>query len=156
MKIDNLKQFSALKASLEQERAEIQARLSEIASALGAGEIPAPVAAVRRGPGRPKGSADQTVAPKGVGEEFLGVKRGRGRPKGTMSPAGRAAIVAAQEARWAKSNAAKAAKTAVVAPWVPAQPEKKAKPFSNTSGPWSFLAGPKTKETKAKVLQAKW
>ena len=88
MKHDALKTFSALKAALEQERAQIQARLDDIQAALGGGEIPTPAAKQepvwetepKRGPGRPKGT------------------------KGGMSAAGRAAIVAAQKARWAKKN----------------------------------------------------
>ena len=115
MKHDALKTFSALKAALEQERAQIQARLDDIQAALGGGEIPTPAAKQepvwetepKRGPGRPKGT------------------------KGGMSAAGRAAIVAAQKARWAKKNEQKgftAPQLTVVTKLVePSEPAKKRK-----------------------------
>ena len=90
---DILKQYVAMRKSLENERANIQARLNEIDAALGLPEpVPTavssgvtPPARVRanKGPGRPKGS------------------------KGKLSAAGRAALVAAQKARWAKFRAAR-------------------------------------------------
>lgn len=55
----------------------------------------------------------------------------RGRKKGGMSAAGRAAIVAAQKARWAKIKAAKGGKApAAASPKAAAKPAKKKRTFS--------------------------
>lgn len=53
----------------------------------------------------------------------------RGRKKGGMSAAGRAAIVAAQKARWAKIKAGKAP-AAAASPKAAAKPAKKKRTFS--------------------------
>jgi hypothetical protein len=82
MKHDLLKQFAALRNSLTEEKSRVESRLAEINAALG-------------GDG-------------GVGEvptPFARKTRG-------MSPAGRARIVAAQKARWAKFHAGKGSKAA--------------------------------------------
>ena len=112
MKTDILKQYASLKRSLETEADRIKSRLQEIDVALGV-EIPPPFipsevqveATSKTGPGRPKGT------------------------KGGMSAAGRAAIVAAQKARWAKKNEQKgftAPQLTVVTKLVePSEPAKK-------------------------------
>jgi hypothetical protein len=82
MKHDLLKQFAALHKSLTEEKANLESRLAELNVALGAAEAQ-PVA------------APSSPAPAPV---VAGKKRG-------MSAAGRAAIIAAQKARWAKVHA---------------------------------------------------
>ena len=79
-----LQKFVSLKKSLEQERNQLRARLQEIESVLGteAAPVSAP-AAIRRGPGRPKGS------------------------KRKVSAVGNARRSAAAKARWAKLKAEK-------------------------------------------------
>jgi small-conductance mechanosensitive channel len=80
MKHDLLKQYAALHKSLVEEKANLESRLAEINAALGAADaLPAAPA-----------SAPVPVA------------SGKTR---TMSAAGRARIIAAQKARWAKYNA---------------------------------------------------
>jgi hypothetical protein len=105
MKTDILKQYVTLRKSLEEERATLQARLKEITAALGGGEVP--VAAVRRGPGRPKGTKSKMVdvgAPAAV-EETKAPRREYKR-----SLAARKRMAAAQKARYAKLKAEKAGK----------------------------------------------
>jgi hypothetical protein len=106
MKHDILKQYTKLRTSLEQERAEIKTRLSEIEAALGTEAVqdaedlvPFPeveAGPIRRGPGRPKGS------------------------KRKMSPANKVKLIAGIKARWAKYRAEKAGKV-VENDTVPAQ-----------------------------------
>jgi hypothetical protein len=81
MKSDHLKQFVMLRSSLQKERSEIQARLQEIEAALG--------------------NDMNTEARKGQAPAKL---------RRRMSAAGRARIIAAAKARWARWKAAKAAK----------------------------------------------
>jgi hypothetical protein len=83
MKSDVLKQFVMLRSSLQKERSEIQARLQEIEAALG----------------------DEMKAGARQGRVPAPVKLRR-----RMSAAGRARIIAAAKARWARWKAAKAAK----------------------------------------------
>ena len=68
------------------------------------GEASNVVAAVRRGArrGRPPGSGKKTGPYKAPAPAV------KGKRKGGMSPAGRAAVAAAQKARWAKIRAEKA------------------------------------------------
>ena len=68
------------------------------------GEASNVVAAVRRGArrGRPPGSGKKTGPYKAPAAAV------KGKRKGGMSPAGRAAVAAAQKARWAKIRAEKA------------------------------------------------
>ena len=110
MKSDILKQYAELRESLETERAQIKARLQKLDAVLGGGAVSAPVAvvAVKRGPGRPKGTASKSAAAKAV--VVAAVKTAPAGKKRKMSPEGRAAIAAGARARWAKYNAAKAAK----------------------------------------------
>ena len=137
MKHDALKTFSALKASLEQERAQLQARLNNIQAALGGAVIPTP-----------------TVKQELVWEIEPKPKRGPGRPKGTkggMSAAGRAAIVAAQKARWAKKNEQEgftAPQLTVVAKPVvePSKPAKKRR--ISAAGRAALIAGAKARWAK--------
>ena len=95
MKQDILKQYVTLRTNLEKERAQLQARLGEIEQALGITVAPAAIA------------LQPSVAPAAEPEARQG--------KGAMSPEGRARLVAAQKARWAKVRAAKGA-TAPSAP----------------------------------------
>ena len=83
MKQDILKQYVTLRTNLETERAQLQARLGEIEQALGITV------------------ATASVAPVAEPEARQG--------KGALSPEGRARLVAAQKARWAKVRAAKGA-----------------------------------------------
>jgi hypothetical protein len=145
MKYDILKQYTKLRTSLEQERAEIQTRLSEIEAALGTETAPEVAstaeAPIRKGPGRPKGSKRKmTAANKAkliagikarwakyraekAGKTVVSEVKGPGKPKGKMSAAGRAAIVAAQKARWAKIKAEKTGKP-VEAPKAEGKPKR--------------------------------
>jgi hypothetical protein len=126
MKHDILKQYTKLRTSLEQERAEIQTRLSEIDAALGteAASEPAstPEAPLRRGPGRPKGS------------------------KRKMTPANKAKLIAGIKARWAKYRAQKAGK-AVAAP----KPAAKTKKFFSPAARARLAAAAKARWAKAKA-----
>ena len=74
--------FSRLHAALVNEKANIEARLNEIAKVLGGGHSTATATA--------------------------SIPATKERKKRKMSAAGKAAIVAAQKARWAKIKAAKA------------------------------------------------
>lgn len=89
MKNDILKQFTSLRNSLSAERTKLQSRLAEIEAVLGAA-VPA-VAHFKAGK-----DLQALAAPK---------------KKGAISAAGRARIVAAQKARWAKIKAAQAGKS---------------------------------------------
>jgi hypothetical protein len=91
MKSDSIKQFIALQKSLTQERDQIQARLEQLIAILGS-----PSDAQR-------GVVDGGGGGGGIPSPFAKEKRG-------MSAEGRAKIVAAQKARWAKYNAAKGSK----------------------------------------------
>jgi hypothetical protein len=117
MKQDILKQYTALRTSLESERAEIKARLSEIEAALG-GEVSAPTARIpasvkRRRKMSAAGKARIKAAAKARWAAYRAKKAGRGtagtakprKQKGQLSAAGRARIIAAQKIRWAKAKA---------------------------------------------------
>lgn len=97
---DIIEQFVGLRSSLEQERQQLVARLQEIDRALDAVPTAAAAKAVR------------SVAPSQP------VRETSGRPggKNKMSAEGRAAIAAAQKARWAKARAGQAAAPAAKAP----------------------------------------
>jgi hypothetical protein len=83
---DILKQFAKLQKSLAEEKAKVESRLAEIDQVLGSSaQVEAPV--VKASPAAPV------------------VSKVNGRR--TMSAAGRARIIAAQKARWAKFNAEK-------------------------------------------------
>ncbi len=90
MKTDILKQFTSLRNSLSAERTKLQARLAEIEAVLGTAAA---------------GSANFKAGKQLVS----GVAP---QKKGVISAAGRARIVAAQKARWAKIKAAQGAKPA--------------------------------------------
>ena len=99
MKLDILKQFIAVKAALEQERLNLQAKLVEIEAALASfGALRSPG---KRGPGSPT-KADEVVS-------LVVAQEGSVKPTGTkykLSPEGRARLIAAQKARWAKIKGA--------------------------------------------------
>ena len=97
MKTDILKQFTSLRNSLSAERTKLQARLTQIEAVLGASETSASAGVARFKAGK---DLPQTAAPK----------------KGGISAAGRARIVAAQKARWAKIKAAQAGNPAAAKP----------------------------------------
>jgi hypothetical protein len=100
MKTD-IKQYVTLRTSLEQERAELHARLKEVEAALGvAGAAPLPV--VKRGPGRPKGSTKTASQSPVVVEKAKAPKR-----KYKRSAAARKRMAEAQKARYAKARALK-------------------------------------------------
>jgi hypothetical protein len=86
MKQDSLKQYVNLRQSLLAEKSKLETRLTAINLALSSVSKPAAPAASKAEPA--------VKAPKA---------------KRKMSAAGRAAIAAAQKARWAKLNAAKKA-----------------------------------------------
>ncbi|KAF0181109.1 MAG: hypothetical protein FD161_415 [Limisphaerales bacterium] len=112
MKSDIAK-FVALRNSLLQERARIQARLAEIGRALGAS---APAASVAATPTGRRTFSAATKAKMAAAQKARWAKRKGGTPapaaapkkaKRKLSAAGRAAIVAAAKARWAKVKAGK-------------------------------------------------
>jgi hypothetical protein len=80
MRLDSLKKYVTLRTALLAEKTKLEGRLAAINRALGSSSAKAPA----------------------------GVKPGRKRPK--FSAAARAAIAAAQRARWAKIRAAKKGK----------------------------------------------
>lgn len=118
MQKDILKQLVALRGSLETERRRIQARLQEIEAALG-GVVPSPATE-----GRPQ--------PEAPGQR-------------TISTTGRAAIIAAQKARWAKIKASKNPKAA--AP----QPAPKCKRKISPEARRRMIEGAKARWAKAKA-----
>jgi hypothetical protein len=164
LKQDILKLYTKLRTSLEQERAEIQTRLSEIDAALGTGAAPEPASTaeppIRRGPGRPKGSK-RKMSPANKAKLIAGIKARWAKwraekgikpaktttekPKRKMSAAGKARIAAAAKARWAKYNAEKAGK-AVAAPKA-----AKTKKFFSPAGRARLAAAAKARWAKVKA-----
>jgi hypothetical protein len=144
MKRDILRQYTDLKASLEQERTRIVLRLKEIEAALGDGvsvPLAEPTVEIATKPERRMSAAGKRAiaaaakarwaafrARKAGGSRVVTKARGPGRPKGKMSAAGRAAIVAAQKARWARVKAEKAGRAGVAAPKAVAKPKKNFSP----------------------------
>lgn len=113
MKINNVEQFVALRAALQQEKATIEARLAEITRALSAPGAATPVVAA---PGKRHFSA-ATKAKMAAAQKARWAKlKGKAavvadpapKKKHKMSAAGRAANIAATKARWAKVKAGKA------------------------------------------------
>lgn len=154
VKHDILKQYVTLRESLEQERAQVQARLTAIEAALGGGEIPTPTASVRRGPGRPKGSKNPTSAvvktvveapTVTVGE----VKAPRGKHKRTALA--RQRMAAAQKARWARIHAEKAGKAVVAAPTPVAEPKKRKKRVVSEAGRRAIAAAARARWAKVRA-----
>jgi hypothetical protein len=125
-KLKILKQYVKLRTSLEQERADIQSRLSEIEAVLGTEAAPQPAstaaALIRRGPGRPTGTRSRLSAAgkariiAATKARWAKVKAEKGqagpkaekKPRRKVSAAGRARIAAAARARWARVKAEKA------------------------------------------------
>jgi hypothetical protein len=132
MKTDILKQYVTLRKSLEEERATLQARLKDIEAALDGGGVP--VAAKRRGPGRPKGS-ETLMGVAAVGDVEAP------RRKFKRSAAARKTMAAAQKARRAKINAEKAG-------------EPVAKPKGRTMTPAALKALAKAREIRLAKLKA--
>ncbi len=135
MKRDILKEYVTLRSSLEQERHELQARLSKLEAALGA---PAPLALAglaadtRAKPRRKVSAAGRRAIAAAARARWAKVRAGKpGRPvagrkvKGKLSAAGRAAIIAGQKARWARLRAGKAGRLGVTTPRAAAGPKKK-------------------------------
>ena len=117
MKQNILKQFKAIRASLNKERARLQARLAEIQAVLG-GEMPAPLPVVEaKAEVKPKrrmsraGKAAIRAGIKARWGAYRAKKAGKAAPKPArkvkkhFSPAARAALAAAAKARWAKVKA---------------------------------------------------
>jgi hypothetical protein len=127
MKHDILKQYTKLRISLEEERAEIRTRLSEIDAALGTEAAPEPAstgeAPIRRGPGRPKGG------------------------KRKMSPANKAKLIAGIKARWARYRAQKAGKAVAGS-----KPAAKTKKFFSPAARARLAAAAKARWAKAKAM----
>ena len=96
MKSNILKRFVKMRASLEQERIQLQKRLNEIQAALGSAVAPEPA-----------------TTPESATS---------GKPKRKLSAANKAKLIAGIKARWAKYRAEKAGK--VVAPPKAAKPKK--------------------------------
>ena len=117
----NLKQFVQLRQQLQQERASLQARLTEIDRALGqSAPIPAPSPAPAA-PAPKKWFSDATIAKmrasqqarwakKGVAEKAVAPVKAPKKAKRKISAAGMANIIAATKARWDRIRAEKAAK----------------------------------------------
>ena len=122
---DVLKEYVTLRKSLEQERAELRARLSQIEAALGAA---APTSAAILAPAAPR------------------VVMTDGAPRKKMSAAGRANIIAAQKARWAKARAAKQAGR-------PAKAAKRSIKLS-AAGRANIIAAQKARWAKARAAKA--
>jgi len=93
MKTDSLKQYVTLRQSLLAEKNQLEARLAAINEALGEAS---------------KAAAAVKVAKVAKVAKVSGVTpTGKPRRKNKISAAGRAAIIAAQKARWAKLKAGK-------------------------------------------------
>jgi hypothetical protein len=135
MKQDILKQYTKLRTSLEQERVRLQKQLQQIEAALGTEAVQ---------------GADNLVPFPEV--EAAPIRRGPGRPKGgkrKMSAAGKARIIAATKARWAKLRAEKAGKS-VALPQIATPTAKPKKVFSKAARA-ALSAAAKARWAKAKA-----
>ena len=112
-----LKKFVKMRASLEQERAKLLARLNEIQAALGTAEAastPSTEAPVSRKPKRTFSTVGRaSLAAKARWAKFRAEKAGKvvappkaAKPKKFFSAAARARLAAAAKARWAKAKKA--------------------------------------------------
>ena len=122
MKHDILKQFASLQKALTEEKASLEARLQELNRVLGA-ESSASASE----------TADSGVSPAG-------------KKKRTMSAAGRAKIIAAQKARWAKYNAERG---------VTSKPAKKTKRTMSPEAKAKIAAAQKKRWAKFHAAQGK-
>lgn len=104
----DIKKYLALHTALTNEKARIEARLSEITKVLGQGTSPVPPAPA----GGKRKLSEATKAKMRAAHQARWAKiKGKAAPaaapkKRKMSAAGRAAIAAAARARWAKAKAA--------------------------------------------------
>ena len=129
MKTNNVEQFVALRAALQQEKATIEARLAEITKALGASGAATPV--VTTAPGKRHFSAatkaKMAAAQKARWAKLKGEQTAPGSPTSAptklrrkYSAEAKARMAAGAKARWAKAKAGQPAK-----PTPPAKPKRK-------------------------------
>lgn len=155
MTTDILQQFVSVRASLEQERIQLQAHLKEIEAVLSDEVAAVKVEVHPPAQAKPKmsaaGRARITAGTKARWARWRAAKAASQagvKPKPTMSAAGRANIIAAQKARWAKIKAAKG-QTAETKPL----PKKKRK--ISAEGRRRMVAGGKARWAKIKAAKAK-
>jgi hypothetical protein len=163
MKQDILRKFTKLRASLDQERVQLQKRLRQIEAALGSKAAPKP--APGQTPAPPKLKRKLTAANKakliaGIKARWAryraekagkaAPKSGPGRRKGKISAAGRAAIVAAQKARWAEKKGLVVPQSSGKEVMPPAKPKRKL----SAAGKANIIAATKARWAKYNAEKA--
>ena len=155
MKTNNVEQFVALRAALQQEQATLEARLAEITQALSASGGAATVAAVT--PGKRYFSAatksKMAAAQKARWAKLKGEQAAPASPtsaptkaKRKYSAEAKARMAAGAKARWAKARAGQPAK-----PTVTAKPKRKL----SAAGRANIIAATKARWARVNAAKAK-